>query len=56
MIASETSRFRIDEMVQRSETGRRANEAARELRGPRASRSRRLAAIAATIALWPLRR
>ena len=55
MIASQTNRYRVDEMIRRSETGRRASDASRELRGPRPTGLRRLATVAATIAMWPLR-
>jgi hypothetical protein len=55
MIASETSRYRIDEMVRRSEAGRQASEAARIRRGPRVQGVRRLGATIAAIAMWPLR-
>ena len=55
MIASQMSGYRIDEMVRRSEAGKRASEAARIRRGPRIEGLRRLAAVAATMAMWPLR-
>jgi len=55
MIASQMNGYRIDEMVRRSEAGRRASEAARVRRGPRVEGLRRLAAVAATMAMWPLR-
>jgi hypothetical protein len=54
MIASQTNGYRIDEMVRRSEAGRRASEA-RVRRGPRVEGLRRLAAVAAAMAMWPLR-
>jgi hypothetical protein len=55
MLASQTSGYRIDEMLRRSDEGRRAHEAARAGRGSRRGGMKRVAAVVAAMATWPLR-
>lgn len=55
MLPSNTNGYRVDEMLRRSEAGRQASEAARDLRGPRLQGVRRVVTTIATLAMWPLR-
>ena len=55
MLASETNGYRIDEMVRRSETRRRASEATRSRHGSRLEGMKRMASVAAAMAMWPLK-